>query len=124
MQKEFTWLARDAGLQFFGDTRHEALERYHSFILAGVGLDDDIDFQKGMVAGVIGDDLFIESVRQERGSNNATEDKPLEVSLTQLLKAVADWYKIDVEHFLFLEMIGRHLASGPWRRIWPELPKE
>jgi putative transposase len=99
MQKEFTWLARDAGLQFFGDSRHEALERYHSFVLAGIGLDDGIDFKKGMATGVIGDDLFIESVRQESGSPNASEDKLLEVSLTQLLEAVADWYKIKVETF-------------------------
>lgn len=55
-----------------------------------------------MEAGVIGDDLFIESMREECGSNNITKDKPLEISLTRLLETVADWDKISVEAFPIL----------------------
>ena len=101
MLKEFTWLAKDAGLQLFGESRHEALERYQSFVLAGIGLDDDIDFKKGMAAGIIGNDLFIESVREEY-SNIVTKDILLEITLSQLLETVADWYKIDVKAFSIL----------------------
>lgn len=90
MQNEFTWLARDTGLQFFGESRHDAIERYHSFVFAGIGLDDDIDFKRGIAAGVIGDDLFIESVREEYSNNNTNEDKSFKISLMHLLEVVAD----------------------------------
>lgn len=55
-------------------------------LLVDIGVDNDIDFKRGMAAGVIGDDLFIESEREEYSRNSATEDKPLEIGLTQLLE--------------------------------------
>lgn len=96
--KEFTWLAKDAGLQLFGESRLDAIERYHNFVLAGISLEDDIDFKKGMAAGIVGNDLFIESMQRECGKI-ANENMLFEVTLTQLLETVADWYKIDIKAF-------------------------
>ena len=107
IQKEYTWLARGASHQF-GESRHIDLEKYHSFVLAGIGLDEDIDFKKG----VIGDDLLLESIREEYLGSNATGDIPLEISLPQLLEAVADWYKIDGETFPVLGN-DRKASRGP-----------
>jgi putative transposase len=100
MQKEFIWLARDIGLQLFGEFRHDALEAFHSFIMSGIG-HDGINFKKGIAAGVIGDDLFIEkmSVDSEEYSDCAgmSLSKPLEIDLKTLLSIVANRYEMDVE---------------------------
>jgi putative transposase len=120
MQKEFTWLARDVGLQFFGESRHEALERYHSFMLVDIGLDDDIDFKKGIAAGAIGDDLFIENIREEYDQNRAIKDNPFEINLKTLLKVVADWYKIDVEAF---SVLGNNRRASQIRSVIAHLAR-
>ena len=88
MQKEFTWLARDAGLRLFGENFQEALEAYHSFVLAGIDLEGDINFKKGILAGIIGDDLFIESVRKKYRSKSVIEDNPFKINLKILLAVV------------------------------------
>jgi len=113
MSKEFTWLATDSGLQLFGESRHEALGMHHSFVLAGIGLDDDIDFKKGMIAGIVGNDLFIESMREEY-SNTGKECILSEITLLQLLETVADWYKIDVKA---LSLLGNDRRASRIRAV-------
>ncbi len=99
MQKEFTWLARDAGLQFFGESRHEALGKYRSFVLSGIGVEEDIDIKKGMKAGIIADDLLSENIREKFDSYVINEIRPVRINLKILLTVVADWYQIDISTF-------------------------
>jgi len=49
-------------------------------MLAGTGLDDDIDFKKGMTAGFVGNDLFIESMRENCNIHTSIVDNPFEIT--------------------------------------------
>lgn len=119
MQKEFTWLSRDVGLRFFGESHHVALERYHSFILSGIGLEEDIDFKRGITAGIIGDELFIDSVREEY-DNNFKEVNPIAITLNTLLGVVADWYKIDLGS---LPLLGKDRKASQIRAVIAHLAR-
>lgn len=112
MQNEFTWLARDAGLQLFGGSRHEALETFHRFIMSGIGQDDEIDFKRGIAKGIVGDDLFIEKMREENNRHNCRVSETIEIDLNTLLSVVADWHEIDVEGLRTLENDRKALKSA------------
>lgn len=94
MQKDYTWLDRDGGLNFFGESRKEALERYYCFIMSGIGQDEEIDFKKGVISGVVADDMFLENFKDETDDIiilNASN----EINLKSLVLFVAEHYKID-----------------------------
>jgi REP element-mobilizing transposase RayT len=95
MQNEFTWLERDTGLQFFGESRQEAMKSFHHFIMSGIGQDDGIDFKMGIEAGIIGDDLFIERMLEE--GDLGRENRGLKIDLKTLLSVVVNWYDIDLK---------------------------
>lgn len=62
----------------------------------GIGQDDGIDFKIGIAVGVIGDDLFIERMR-EQGDYDQGENELLEIDLKTLLSVVTNWYNVDVK---------------------------
>ena len=96
MQNEFLWLARDTGLHFFGEARHDAIDEFHRFVMSGINKDDGIDFKNGIAAGIIGDDLFIEKMR-EQDNDYFRESKLLEVDLKTPLTVVMDSYNVDLK---------------------------
>lgn len=97
MQKDYMWLARDIGLQFFGESKREAVSSYEVFIAMGLGKDEEIDFKKGFEADIIGDANFIEKI-----ITNCNHQTKHDISLNVLLKTVANRYELDVSTFLAL----------------------
>lgn len=95
MKQEFTWLTRDNGLKMFGESRDEAMEAFHQFILSGIGRDDGIDFKKGISDGILGDDTFIEKMQEE--IEDVLNNGSLTLDLETLISVVTRWYEVDVK---------------------------
>ncbi len=93
MKDEFTWLEKDVGLQNFGDSRHLAMEKFHHFVLSGIGQNDGIDFKKGMSEGIVGDKLFIDNILDETTCDE--NDEPATIDLDILNEVVTNWYGVD-----------------------------
>jgi REP element-mobilizing transposase RayT len=91
MHVHYDWVSRNCGLQFFGESLSEALEWYQRFILVGIGGEEEIDFKKGIANGVVGDEIFIESI-QEQGV--FTLNQPAEINLDVLILVVSEWARI------------------------------
>ena len=95
-QRECRWIAWDKGLQLFGKTYEEALDQYSDFIAAGIGLEESIDFKRGISSGIVADEQFIEQIEaryinQRRGIDSSKLD------LKAFIKIITDWYEIDPE---------------------------
>ncbi len=95
IEQEFTWLARDFGLQKFGESRKEAMEAFHDFVISGIGQDDEIDFKKGSSGGILGDERFIEHVQNDIDSNK--EEKLCIIDLSILISVITNWYDVEAE---------------------------
>jgi putative transposase len=95
MKQEFTWLTSDNCLKMFGESRHEAMEAFHHFVLLGIGRDDGIDFKKGISGGILGEDAFIEKMQEEiEGSLN---NETLTIDLETLISVITRYYEIEAE---------------------------
>ena len=95
MKQEFTWLEKDMGLQIFGESRSQAMEMFHHYVLSGIGLDDGIDFKKGVSEGVLGDDKFVERTLEEARNNRSYE--PLTIDFKTLITVIMKKYRVDAE---------------------------
>lgn len=119
MQEEITWLEEDAGLMPFGETRSSAVQNFHDFVIAGIGLEEEVDFEAGCADGILGDDEFIERVK---GQFEQTEEIDLvTVDLETLLSHVCDWYKIDAVE---LKKTGMNRRSSHIRSVTALLARE
>lgn len=98
MQKEYTWLARDSGLQLFGESLQEALDRYFCFITSGIGQAEEVDFKRGITAGVVAEDAFIENMSKRHDEETITNEQ-IKIDIKTLLSVIANWYNINVEAF-------------------------
>jgi putative transposase len=107
MQQEFTWLVRDEGLRKFGDLRENAVEAFYHFVVAGIGRNDGIDFKKGSSEGILGDEMFIEQMREETESGE--DNKMFTTDLNTLISFVTGWYGIEAA-MLQTPGIGREMA--------------
>src|SRR3984957_10360858 len=57
----FSWLTCDHLLKHFGNSRHEAVTNYDSFILEGIGDKAEYDFKSGCSDGILGDENFVDN---------------------------------------------------------------
>lgn len=98
MKHEFTWLARDDGLHLFGKSRQEAIDKFHQFVISGIGQSDGIDFKRGISQGILGDEIFIKKIQDEtsiKGKENISK-LPI-INLTILISVITKWYSIDIK---------------------------
>lgn len=93
-EQEFTWLARDTGLEKFGETRKEALQAFHDFVIAGIGKDDGLDFKRGDSEGILGDEMFI--ARSKNKTTNVMDENLYAIDLSTLLSIITEWYNVEV----------------------------
>lgn len=94
MQQKFTWLATEIVLKLFGTSPQESIDAFHLFITSGIGQCSDIDFKKGISEGILGDDTFIEKMRDESNHRN---NGLLLIDLKTLVSVITDYYEINVE---------------------------
>jgi len=93
--QESTWLDTNRVLQIFGVTYSEAKEAFHRFVMSGIEIDDETDFENGFSDGVIGSDMFIEEAKIK---NSEFQNKKLQViDLKKLICNVANWYNVDIK---------------------------
>lgn len=95
MLEEFTWLAKDKALIEFGESRIDATQNFHKFVMDGIGLEEDSVFEVGCTDGILGDEEFIENIKDNFDKSG---DKELVVTdLDTLLDIVSDWYEIEID---------------------------
>ena len=97
--KDFGWLAKDVVLKRFGETRFLAKTAFHQFVISGIGLEGNIDFNKGFLEGILGNEEFIEEVKNKdqyiRSLNIGDSD-----DLQKMISFVTCWYEIDIKKLL------------------------
>lgn len=97
--KDFAWLAKDILLRKFGETRFLAKQAFHHFVSSGIGVNCNIDFVKGFSDGILGNEDFIEEIKN--GENYFPRTNPLDsLDLKKLVTFVTCWYGIDSESLL------------------------
>ena len=89
---EFTWLTCDCTLQRFSSDRQKAIEAFHSFVLSGVGIDEELNFESGVLEGALGDDDFLRMLMQNCQSHDYKLGR---LNLEDLVKLISQRYKID-----------------------------
>jgi len=119
MQEEFTWLARDAGLMRFGESHSEVVRIFHDFVMAGIGVEEEIDFEVGCAEGILGDDEFIERVRDN--FEKSGELDLLTTDFETLLSLICDCYDTDVEE---LQKPGMNHRSSHIRSVMALLARD
>ena len=72
-----------------------------------------------MVAGVIGDEIFIENIREEFEGDILPEES-LKMDFSTLLSVVANWYEIDVEA---LRTLGSDRRASQIRAVMAHLAR-
>ena len=111
LQDEFTWLAKDLGLMRFGESHTEAFRTFHDFVMAGIGIEEEINFETGFANGILGDDEFIERVKED--FEKSVEVDMLTTDLETLLSLICDCYDTDVEELQKpgMNRRGSHIRS-------------
>lgn len=97
--KDLAWLAKDVVLRKFGETRFLAREAFHLFVSSGIGVKCPIDFTKGFSDGILGDEEFIEEIKNDEKYFPKTN--PLEeLDLKKMVEFVTCWYSLDSKDLL------------------------
>lgn len=88
---ELAWLNTSYILNSFGDQPDQAIARYRNFILAGIGMEEDCIYEKGLKEGILGDQQFLTKVKK------IVSDPSPNVSLTvaELVQTIGDHYEIN-----------------------------
>lgn len=67
------------------------LHNYESFVHAGIGVSEELDFKRGTYNGVLGDDDFVKMVGEK-----AELIPEMNLTVSDLVKAVCEFYEIDI----------------------------
>lgn len=89
---ELTWLTHSYLLKKFSETLQEAIDRYDKFLLKGIGVEPEINFDSGYQQGMLGDDKFVEEILAKIGLIQKKE-----VQLPELVAKVCEKYGITHE---------------------------
>lgn len=89
---DLVWVKPEYLLACFGDCPNTAVSSFQSFIHTGIGIQEELDFKRGAHDGILCNDDFVKRVREK--AEGAPE---VNLSISELIKAVCDHYKIDIE---------------------------
>ena len=92
---EYVWLTTEYALYKFGHEVGVAIKQFQEYVLAGIGIDEEIDFEAGCSEGTLGDDDFVKSVRAHREPSSA-DSTPL-LKLDDLLQSAVNMYGVSKE---------------------------
>ena len=76
----------------FGETSNVAIPNFQSFVNAGIGIEEELDFKRGGDEGILGDDDFVKQVR-EKGKLIPE----VNLSIHELTEAVCDLYDTNID---------------------------
>ena len=105
----YFWLTTDYTLRKFGTDFGEAIKRFQEHVLAGIGIEEEIDFEAGCSKGILGDDDFVETVRSQWEAS-----KTPAVKLSDLLQSACRLYGVTEEQ---LPLPGKSRALSHVRSI-------
>lgn len=91
-RSDLAWLDPTYILTAFGGETVDGLSSFQQFVHSGIDKSDDTDFKRGSFDGILGDDEFVERVREQ-----AEEMVEPDVHIGELLHAVADLQDINVD---------------------------
>lgn len=109
---DYAWLMFDHVLGKFGDSVSEAIKQFQEYVLAGIGVEEEIDFEAGCVDGVLGDDDFIESTKMPLEVDY--DLRAPSVKLEDLLQSAFHLYEVTEES---LRMPGKSREQAHVRSI-------
>ena len=113
---ELAWMASEYLLTGFSDCADDAISNFQSFIHAGIGIPEELDFKRGAHEGILGDDDFVKMVREK-----AELISEVHLSVPELVKAICDLYEIDIET---LRTSGKARRASNVRAILAMLVRE
>lgn len=113
---ELPWVASEYLMAIFGDDSNAAISNFQSFVNAGIGIEEELDFEQGRDEGILGDDDFVKRVR-EKGALISKDH----LGIQELTEAVCDLYDINIES---VRMPGKERQSSKVRAILAILVKE
>ena len=106
---QIAWLTCETVLDRFGNHIHTACAHYKNFILQPVDHHSELPFEMGISEGMLGDDHFVDSVREKTG---LTINKP--IALSQVAEIICQKYSITLED---LKAKGKHRGHSHARAI-------
>jgi putative transposase len=101
---EFSWLTKERLLKKFDNVPKLAIGSYEKYILKGIGVETEVDFTSGCIAGIIGDQEFVEEVME-----SSCPIKHKKIELTDLITKVCEMHGITYEQ---LCMPGKHAKNS------------
>lgn len=102
------WIESDYVLKKYSEDRETAVKRYNEYVYAEIGVNSVIDFKTGMRSGIIGDDVFIKEVLDEKKSPSEKNGN-LNITVTNLIEHACARYRV-TEMEIASESRGRELA--------------
>lgn len=94
MKAHYTWLSQQLALVHFGAYKTDALHYLQAFIAAGCTTESAIDFQRGTATGILGDEEFINKVKNRTIPSQQTTAC---CDITSLMKVITTYYNITEE---------------------------
>ncbi len=113
MQTKYSWVSHAQGLQYFGDSLNESLEKYQ-FLLSDFSQMDEVDFKKGITRGVIADDLIIKNWKNNSFNNVSPASKKIVMPFQRYIEEIAKWYQVDIES---IKEFGKKRSSSKIRAV-------
>lgn len=106
---EFSWLTKDRVLKKFHPERENGIRNYEKYVLQGIGVKTEFDFKSGCIAGMIGNQEFVDEMIL--GTSTSRQRK---VELTDLVMKVCEMNNLTVEQ---LSMPGKHAKHSEARAL-------
>lgn len=88
---DLTWIDTSYMLNRFGAQPEQAVVRYKNFIHAGIGLEEDCIYERGMDKGILGNEQFVAKVQKSIQKSNSIGT----LTVQELVQAICDQYKVD-----------------------------
>lgn len=107
--EEFSWLTMERVLKKFDTEPKIAIRNLEKYILKGIGIETEFDFESGCISGMLGNQAFVEEILVTTGTI-----KHKKIELTDLIAKVCEIHNITQEQ---LCMPGKHSKNSLARAL-------
>lgn len=88
---QINWVTPNYLLSRFSDSLQSARQEYQKFVLAGIGVQEQIDFTNGTQDGILGDDTFIEMIMKSQ-----QQMPEMTIDLPEVVSILCDFFQTDL----------------------------
>lgn len=107
--EEFSWLTMERVLKKFDIEPKNAIRNFEKYILKGIGVETEFDFKSGCIAGMVGNQAFVEEIMV-----TTCTIKHKKIELTDLITKVCEIHNITQEQ---LCTPGKHTKNSRARAL-------